>query len=54
MENSFLYSPAEVLRHFGVQESSGLSQAKVVEAKDKYGLNGEFSSILYSCLYIYP
>lgn len=45
MENSFLYSPAEVLRHFGVKESSGLSQAHVVEAREKYGPNGELYSI---------
>jgi len=47
MENSFLYSSAEVLKHFGASESSGLSQNQVTEAKKKYGLNGEFLSILF-------
>lgn len=40
MENSFLYSPAEVLQHFGIKESTGLSQAQVVEARKKHGPNG--------------
>lgn len=39
MENSFLYSPAEVLKHFGASESSGLSQNQVTEAKKKHGPN---------------
>lgn len=47
MENSFLYSPAEVLKHFGASESSGLSQNQVIEAKKKYGPNGEFLTFLF-------
>lgn len=49
MENSFLYSPAEVLQHFGIQESSGLSQAQVVEARKKYGPNGELVVLSVYC-----
>ncbi|RAL09469.1 calcium-transporting ATPase [Aspergillus homomorphus CBS 101889] len=39
MEQSYLSSPAEVLDHFKVTESSGLSQDQVVEARQKHGPN---------------
>lgn len=41
MENSFLYSPAEVLKHFGIAERSGLSQDQALKTRQKYGPNGE-------------
>lgn len=40
MEHSYLYSPAEVLDHFDVKESSGLSQQQVSQSRKKYGPNG--------------
>lgn len=40
MEHSYLYSPAEVLDHFDVKESSGLSQHQVSQSRKKYGPNG--------------
>ncbi|KAI9375387.1 hypothetical protein BJX61DRAFT_138616 [Aspergillus egyptiacus] len=39
MEHSFLYSPAEVLKHFDVSEHSGLSSAQVSKSRDKHGPN---------------
>ncbi|KAL1998363.1 hypothetical protein VTN02DRAFT_6347 [Thermoascus thermophilus] len=39
MEQSFLYSPAEVLQHFGVSEDTGLSQEQVLKSRQKYGSN---------------
>ncbi|GFN10254.1 hypothetical protein AtubIFM55763_009888 [Aspergillus tubingensis] len=39
MEHSYLYSPAEVLDHFDVKESSGLSQQQVSQSRKKYGPN---------------
>ncbi|KAJ6020852.1 hypothetical protein N7540_006356 [Penicillium herquei] len=39
MENSFLYSPADVLDHFNVSENSGLSQDAVLKSRQKHGPN---------------
>lgn len=39
METSFLLSPAEVLKHFGVSERSGLSSSQASESRQKYGPN---------------
>ncbi|KAL2007083.1 hypothetical protein VTN00DRAFT_8521 [Thermoascus crustaceus] len=39
MEHSFLYSPVEVLQHFGVSEDTGLSQEQVLKSRQKYGSN---------------
>ncbi|PYH99151.1 calcium ATPase [Aspergillus ellipticus CBS 707.79] len=39
MEHSYLSSPAEVLNHFGVKESSGLSQGQVSQSRQKHGPN---------------
>lgn len=41
MEHSFLYSPEEVLQHFGVSENTGLSQEQVLASRQKYGSNGK-------------
>ncbi|KAJ5172325.1 hypothetical protein N7492_004918 [Penicillium capsulatum] len=39
MENSFLSTPAEALKHFNVSEGTGLSKDAVVKARQKYGPN---------------
>jgi P-type Ca2+ transporter type 2A len=39
MENSFLFSTAEVLKHFEVTETTGLSSAQVATSRQKYGSN---------------
>ncbi|KAB8070226.1 hypothetical protein BDV29DRAFT_37584 [Aspergillus leporis] len=39
MEQSYLYSPTEVLEHFSVSEHSGLSQEQVSKLKQKHGPN---------------
>lgn len=39
MENAFLSSTAEVLKHFEVTETAGLSSAQVASARRKYGSN---------------
>ncbi|CAI7606350.1 unnamed protein product [Penicillium manginii] len=39
MENSFLHSPSEVLKHFDVSERDGLSTNAVLQARKQYGPN---------------
>jgi Ca2+ transporting ATPase len=39
MENAFLKSTAEVLKHFDVSEASGLSSNQVAISRQKYGSN---------------
>ncbi|KIX07550.1 calcium-translocating P-type ATPase, SERCA-type [Rhinocladiella mackenziei CBS 650.93] len=39
MEQAYVRSTAEVLRHFNVTESAGLSSAQVAEARKRYGCN---------------
>ncbi|KAJ5084365.1 hypothetical protein NUU61_008944 [Penicillium alfredii] len=39
MENSFLSTPAEALKHFNVSEKSGLSQDAVLKSRQKHGPN---------------
>lgn len=41
MENSFLSTPEEVLKHFGVTEKTGLSHDKVLKSRAKHGANGK-------------
>lgn len=41
MENSFLSTPDEVLKHLGVTEDAGLSHDGVLKSKAKHGANGE-------------
>lgn len=44
MEGAYAVSTEEVLNHFGgVSEKYGLSDAQVIEARNKYGSNGEFA-----------
>jgi magnesium-transporting ATPase (P-type) len=39
MENAFLSSAAEVLKHFEVTETAGLSSTQVADSRQKYGTN---------------
>ena len=39
MEDAYVRSPSEVLKHFGVSESRGLSSEKVKEQRQKFGPN---------------
>ena len=39
MENAFLLSTAEVLKHFEVTEAAGLSNAQAASSRQKYGSN---------------
>jgi hypothetical protein len=41
MDNAFARSTAEVLTHFAVSETGGLSEAQVASAREKYGRNGK-------------
>lgn len=40
MENSFLSTPAEALKHFNVSEDAGLSTDAASKSRQKYGPNG--------------
>lgn len=40
MEQSYLFSPAEVLQRFNVAEETGLSQEQVVKSRAEHGPNG--------------
>jgi Ca2+ transporting ATPase len=39
MENAFLSSTSEVLKHFQVSETAGLSSVQVAKSRQKYGSN---------------
>jgi magnesium-transporting ATPase (P-type) len=41
MENAFARSTSEVLKHFGVSETQGLTDAQVQSSREKYGRNGK-------------
>ena len=41
MELSHTRTVEEVFQHFDVKENIGLSEAQVVKAREKYGLNGK-------------
>ena len=40
MENAFAKSTSEVLKHFAVVETQGLTTAQVAAAREKHGRNG--------------
>jgi P-type Ca2+ transporter type 2A len=40
MDQSFILSTTEVLKHFEVTEEGGLSSQQVVLSREKYGSNG--------------
>jgi Cation transporter/ATPase, N-terminus len=42
MENSFVYSPDDVLSRFNVTQANGLSDSQVKAALETYGRNGMF------------
>ena len=52
MEGAYTASAEEVLRYFGgVSEKYGLSDSQVIEAKKKYGKNGELPGLVYLPVY---
>lgn len=40
MDDAFLRSPQEVLKHFNVSQQAGLSERAVEAAREKHGRNG--------------
>jgi P-type Ca2+ transporter type 2A len=40
MEQAFLSSPTQILKHFHVDEHTGLSSKQVAFSREKYGSNG--------------
>lgn len=50
MEQSYLFSPAEVLQRFRVTEETGLSQVQVLKSRAEYGPNGASHAILICLL----
>ena len=48
MDNAYVRSALEVLKHFNVQEETGLSNALVTESRQKHGRNG-MSSLKRVC-----
>jgi Ca2+ transporting ATPase len=40
MENAFSKSTGEVLKHFSVTETQGLSEAQINASREKHGRNG--------------
>jgi hypothetical protein len=43
MDNAYVQSPPAVLKHFDVQEASGLDNSSVTASRQKHGRNGMFS-----------
>lgn len=43
LNDSYKLDCAQVLKHFGTDASKGLSDEKVLEQRDKFGLNGKFN-----------
>lgn len=41
MDNAYVRSAQDVLKHFDVTEQKGLSQQAVTAARGKYGKNGQ-------------
>jgi hypothetical protein len=41
MDSAYAHSATEVLQHFSVFETKGLSDAQVQESRDKHGRNGK-------------
>lgn len=46
MEHSFLFTPDEVLKHFGVTEETGLTHDGVLKSRAKNGANGELLPVV--------
>ena len=40
MENAFIKTPSEALKHFGATEEKGLSAQQVQSLRQKHGRNG--------------
>lgn len=43
MDNAFVRSPQEVLKHFSVTEQTGYAQSAIEGVRQKYGKNGAFN-----------
>lgn len=43
MDNAFVRSPQEVLKHFNVTEQTGYAQSAIEGVGQKYGKNGAFN-----------
>lgn len=46
MDNAYVQSTSAVLKHFDVQEASGLDKTSVTASRQKHGRNG----MLFLCL----
>jgi hypothetical protein len=42
MENAFSKTTEEVLKHFSVDETIGLSEAQITASREKHGRNGTY------------
>jgi len=42
MDNAYVQTPSAVLKHFDVQEASGLDKSSVTASRQKHGRNGVF------------
>jgi hypothetical protein len=42
MDNAYVQTPPAVLKHFDVQEASGLDKSSVTASRQKHGRNGMF------------
>jgi Ca2+ transporting ATPase len=42
MESAFSKTTEEVLKHFSVTETQGLSEAQIAASREKYGRNGMY------------
>jgi len=40
MENAYAQDTTQVLKHFSVSETQGLSASQVIESREKHGRNG--------------
>lgn len=45
MDDAYVRSPQEVLKHFGVSEQAGLSSSAVEASRREHGRNGEFKAL---------
>lgn len=44
MENAFTKTTSEVLKHFSVSESKGLTEAQISASREKFGRNGKLQA----------
>jgi len=53
MDNAYVQSPSAVLKHFDVQEASGLDKSSVIASRQQHGPNGMSFGSLYDCMNTY-